>query len=126
MATYLLNILPTKTLKFSTPHLSLFGSAPSYDHLRVFSSAAPDAPPAPGTASSLPYVAGPPLAAAPSCLSAADVVPPTAVAAPLAGPAPCRSHPAARPTRMAICRLQLAPSRPRLAHRWPRTARRGA
>jgi len=35
-ATYLLNILTTKTLKFSTPHATLFGIAPSYDHLRVF------------------------------------------------------------------------------------------
>jgi hypothetical protein len=35
-ATYLLNILPTKTLNFSTPHLSLFGKPPSYVHLRVF------------------------------------------------------------------------------------------
>ena len=32
----LLNILPTKTLDFSTPHSALLGSAPSYDHLRVF------------------------------------------------------------------------------------------
>jgi len=35
-ATYLLNILPTKTLNFSTPHLTLFGTPPSYDHLSVF------------------------------------------------------------------------------------------
>jgi hypothetical protein len=35
-ATLLLNILPTKTLNFSTPHFALFGSAPSYDNLRVF------------------------------------------------------------------------------------------
>jgi transposase InsO family protein len=35
-ATLLLNILPTKTLDFSTPHSALLGSAPSYDHLRVF------------------------------------------------------------------------------------------
>jgi hypothetical protein len=35
-ATVLLNILPTKTLKFSTPHLALFGKPPTYDHLRVF------------------------------------------------------------------------------------------
>ncbi|KAG8091152.1 hypothetical protein GUJ93_ZPchr0011g28159 [Zizania palustris] len=35
-ATLLLNILPTKTLDFSTPHFALLGSAPSYDHLRVF------------------------------------------------------------------------------------------
>jgi len=35
-ASYLLNILPTKTLRFSTPHAALFGTVPSYDHLRVF------------------------------------------------------------------------------------------
>ena len=35
-ATYLLNILPTKTLQFSTPHFALFGIQPSYEHLRVF------------------------------------------------------------------------------------------
>ena len=35
-ATVLLNILPTKTLEFSTPHLALFGKPPTYDHLRVF------------------------------------------------------------------------------------------
>jgi len=35
-ASYLLNILPTKTLRSSTPHATLFGAAPSYDHLRVF------------------------------------------------------------------------------------------
>ena len=35
-ATHLLNLLPTKTLASSTPHLALFGVAPSYDHLRVF------------------------------------------------------------------------------------------
>jgi hypothetical protein len=35
-ATYLLNILPTNTLHFSTPHFALFGEAPVYDHLRVF------------------------------------------------------------------------------------------
>jgi transposase InsO family protein len=36
MATHLLNILPTKTLSFSTPHFALFGIQPSYEHLRVF------------------------------------------------------------------------------------------
>ena len=36
MATHLLNILPTKTLSFSTSHLALFGVPPSYEHLRVF------------------------------------------------------------------------------------------
>ena len=35
--TYLINILPTQTLQKSTPHLALFGKAPTYDHLRVFS-----------------------------------------------------------------------------------------
>lgn len=35
-ATYLRNILPTKTLDDHTPHHALFGSAPVYDHLRVF------------------------------------------------------------------------------------------
>jgi hypothetical protein len=35
-ATLLLNILLTKTLDFSTPHFALFGSALSYDNLRVF------------------------------------------------------------------------------------------
>jgi histone deacetylase 1/2 len=36
MATHLLNLLPTKTLSFSTPHFALFGVQPSYKHLRVF------------------------------------------------------------------------------------------
>jgi hypothetical protein len=36
IATLLLNILPTKTLDFSTLHFALFGSAPSYDNLCVF------------------------------------------------------------------------------------------
>jgi len=35
-ATLLLNILPTKTLRLSTPHLALYGMPPTYDHLRVF------------------------------------------------------------------------------------------
>jgi len=35
-ATYLLNLLPTKTLAMSTPHMALYGSPPSYDHLHVF------------------------------------------------------------------------------------------
>ena len=35
-ATSLINILPTKTLDFGTPHLALFGTPPAYDHLRVF------------------------------------------------------------------------------------------
>jgi len=36
VATYLLNILPTKTLGFATPHFALHGVLPTYDHLRVF------------------------------------------------------------------------------------------
>jgi hypothetical protein len=35
-ATGLLNILPTKTLTFSTPHHALHGNPPAYEHLRVF------------------------------------------------------------------------------------------
>jgi len=35
-ATTILNILPTKTLNFSTSHAALYGAAPSYKHLRVF------------------------------------------------------------------------------------------
>nr|CAB3464295.1 unnamed protein product [Digitaria exilis] len=35
-ATYLLNIVPTKTLKFATPHHALHGTPPVYDHHRVF------------------------------------------------------------------------------------------
>ena len=35
-ATYHINILPIKTLRSSTPHFPLFGTVPSYDHLRVF------------------------------------------------------------------------------------------
>lgn len=35
-ATYLFNILPTKTLQSSTPHHALFDTVPSYDRLRVF------------------------------------------------------------------------------------------
>ena len=34
--THLLNILPTKTLDHFTPHETLFGSSPTYEHLRVF------------------------------------------------------------------------------------------
>jgi hypothetical protein len=34
-ATYLLNRLPTKTISVACPHVALFGSAPSYEHLRV-------------------------------------------------------------------------------------------
>jgi hypothetical protein len=35
-ATSLINILPTKTLGFSTPHLALLGTPSAYAHLRVF------------------------------------------------------------------------------------------
>jgi hypothetical protein len=34
--TYLLNRLPTTAIQAVCPHLALFGSAPSYEHLRVF------------------------------------------------------------------------------------------
>jgi hypothetical protein len=35
-AVYLLNRLPTKTISAACPYVALFGSAPSYEHLRVF------------------------------------------------------------------------------------------
>jgi hypothetical protein len=35
-ATYLLNLRPTKTLSFATPHFALFGVHPDPSHLRVF------------------------------------------------------------------------------------------
>jgi hypothetical protein len=35
-ATYLLNLRPTKTLDFDTPHFALFGVHPNLSHLRVF------------------------------------------------------------------------------------------
>jgi hypothetical protein len=35
-ATYLLNCLPTTVIQATCPHLALFGSTPSYEHLRVF------------------------------------------------------------------------------------------
>jgi hypothetical protein len=35
-ATYLLNCLLTKAIQVACPHIALFGSAPSYKHLRVF------------------------------------------------------------------------------------------
>jgi hypothetical protein len=38
-AVYLLNRLATKTISAACPHVALFGSAPSYEHLRVFSCA---------------------------------------------------------------------------------------
>jgi hypothetical protein len=33
---YLLNRLPTTAIQATCPHLALFGSAPSYEHLHVF------------------------------------------------------------------------------------------
>jgi hypothetical protein len=35
-AVYLLNRLPTKTISAACPHVALFGSTPSYEHLRIF------------------------------------------------------------------------------------------
>jgi hypothetical protein len=35
-AVYLLNRLPTKTISAACPHVTLFSSAPSYEHIRVF------------------------------------------------------------------------------------------
>jgi hypothetical protein len=35
-ATYLLNCLPTMAIQVACPHLTMFGSEPSYKHLRVF------------------------------------------------------------------------------------------
>jgi transposase InsO family protein len=35
-AVYLLNRLPTKMISAACPHVALFGSAPSYEHLRIF------------------------------------------------------------------------------------------
>jgi hypothetical protein len=35
-ATYLLNHLPTTMIQAACPHLALFGSVPSYEHLHVF------------------------------------------------------------------------------------------
>jgi hypothetical protein len=35
-ATYLLNRLPTMAIQAACPHLALFGSAPSYEHLHIF------------------------------------------------------------------------------------------
>jgi hypothetical protein len=36
IATYLLNRLPTTMIQVACPRLALFGSAPSYEHLRIF------------------------------------------------------------------------------------------
>jgi hypothetical protein len=38
-ATYLLNRLPTKAISMTSPYFALYGVAPSYEHLRVFSCA---------------------------------------------------------------------------------------
>ena len=38
-AAHLINITPTKVLNNRTPHEVLFGTKPSYDHLRIFGSA---------------------------------------------------------------------------------------
>jgi hypothetical protein len=35
-ATYVLNLLPTKAISAPTPYFALFGTTPSYAHLRVF------------------------------------------------------------------------------------------
>jgi hypothetical protein len=35
-ATHLLNRLPSKAMRHPTPHFALYGTTPSYDHLRVF------------------------------------------------------------------------------------------
>jgi hypothetical protein len=35
-ATYMLNRLPTTAIQAACPHLALFGSVPSYEHMRVF------------------------------------------------------------------------------------------
>jgi hypothetical protein len=35
-ATYILNLLPTKAISAPTPYFALFGTTPSYAHLRVF------------------------------------------------------------------------------------------
>jgi hypothetical protein len=37
--TYLLNLLPTKAISAPSPHFALFGTTPSYAHLRIFESA---------------------------------------------------------------------------------------
>jgi hypothetical protein len=34
--THLLNCLPSKVVRHPTPHFALYGTTPSYDHLRVF------------------------------------------------------------------------------------------
>jgi hypothetical protein len=53
-ATYLLNRLPTKAIQVACPHIALFGSAPSYEHLRVFDCAC-----YPNTAATAPHKLAP-------------------------------------------------------------------
>jgi hypothetical protein len=36
IATYFLNRLPTKAIQVACPHIAIFGSVPSYEHVRVF------------------------------------------------------------------------------------------
>jgi hypothetical protein len=54
-AAYLLNRLPTKAIQVACPHIVLFGSAPSYEHLRVFGCAC-----YPNTAAIAPHKLAPP------------------------------------------------------------------
>jgi hypothetical protein len=51
---YLLNCLPMKTISVVCPHVTLFGSAPSYEHLRVFGCAC-----YPNIAATVPYKLAP-------------------------------------------------------------------
>jgi hypothetical protein len=53
-ATYLLNRLPIKAIQVACPHIALFGSAPSYEHLRVFDCAC-----YPNTAATAPHKLAP-------------------------------------------------------------------
>jgi hypothetical protein len=53
-ATYLLNRLLTKAIQIACPHIALFGSAPSYEYLRVFGSAC-----YPNTAATAPHKLAP-------------------------------------------------------------------
>jgi hypothetical protein len=53
-ATYLLNRLPSKMIQAACPHLTLFDSAPSYKHLRVF-----DCTCYPNTAATMPHKLAP-------------------------------------------------------------------
>jgi hypothetical protein len=53
-ATYLLNRLPTKAIQVACPHIALFGSAHSYEHLRVFDCAC-----YPNTAATAPHKLAP-------------------------------------------------------------------